>query len=163
MTKLAALLAIGVALTLALEGCASARRAYVPRVELQRIVAYFGHTYVPGWLPHGYVFSRWVSQAGSNDVFGEYLVITFGNHGRRLIWTIDDPQDPQTFSHGDCSKNHDGRVVTVAGRRIVYLGGVVGQTATLCVSKYLAVTVWNAYSATAAEIERAAASTIAVG
>ena len=157
------MLAIGAAVTLPLEGCASSQRLYVPHVEVQRIVAYFGHTYVPGWLPHGYVFSRWAPRLGSNDVFGEYLAITFGNHGRRLIWTVDDPQDPQTFSHFECRKNRDGRAVAVAGRRIVYFGGAVGQTATLCLGKYLAVTVWNAYSATAAELERIAASTTAVG
>lgn len=135
----------------------AAGRSYVPPVERQRIVAYFGSTYLPSWLPAGYVFSRWDPRAGSSDADGEYLDLTFGKHGQLLRWTVDDPEDPQTYSHASCSRRPFGSAHRVDGKRIIYSGGAVGQTAILCISKTRAVTVWNRYSVKPAVLDEIAA------
>ena len=135
----------------------TAGRNYVPTPERQQIVAYFGSTYLPSWLPPGYVFSRWDPSPGSVDAYGEYLDVTFGKHGALLRWTVDDPQDPQTYSHDACSQHPFGSIHLVDGRRIVYSGGAVGQTAILCLARTRAVTVWDGYSVKAPVLEKIAA------
>jgi hypothetical protein len=127
-------------------------------VERERIIAYFGSTYLPTWLPPGFVFSRWDPRTGSAGAYGEYLDLVFGKHGDLLRWTVDDPEDPQTSSHDDCSTHPFGSIHRVGGKRIVYFGGVVGQRATLCLSKTRAVTVWNGYGVRPSVLEKVAAS-----
>ncbi len=169
LARRATLLALTGAAFLVLVGCAArgatagARSPYVPATESKRIVAYFGKTYLPGWLPHGYVYARWETIAGSADAFGEYLSVSFGDRGRLLRWTVDVPQDPQEYSHNDCAKRPLGHVLTVNGKRIVYSEGAVGQTATLCVSRTTAVTVWNRYSVSKVTLARIAASAVSAG
>ena len=127
MTRLALLFAVAVACTTALGAGAATTAPHVPAVESRQIAAYFGQTYLPAWLPPGYVYARWDPIEGSVGAFGEYLVIVFGNHGRQLRWTVDTPQDSQEYSHGDCVKRPSGRIIRVNGKQIVYSSGAVGQ------------------------------------
>ena len=162
MIRPTACIALALGLTFVVAGQAASRSRYVPPVESRQIVAYFGRTYLPGWLPRGYVFARWSVAPGSGEA--EYLHVFFGNHGRKLIWAVDDPADPRSFySHEECSKHPFGHVATVNGRRVVYGGGAVGQTATYCIGKGKAVTVWNQYSVSRRTLERVAVSAAPVG
>lgn len=116
-----------------LVGVAPAVASPVPGTAKTRIVAYFGHTYFPGWLPQGYVFSTWEAQPGSATAFGDFLIVTFGRHGDHLEWTVGDARDPDSYGYDACSPRPFKAVIyRVAARRIVFQSGNHGNTATLC-------------------------------
>ena len=120
--------------------------APVPRIEQQRIVAVFRRTWLPGFLPHGYIFSRWQSQPGSASAYGERLIVDFGHHGALLEWVVESRDDPMSVSHYDCKLKqapaNGGRIFRLRGRRIIYASGAKGADATLCLS-HVAVVAWT--------------------
>jgi hypothetical protein len=142
---------------------ALAATAPVPRSEQQRIVASFGHTYLPGWLPPGYVFSRWESRSGSATAYGDILFVAFGKHGDRIQWTVGDARDPDGYAGDACSKHPFGaELIQIGNRRIVFQSGNHGADATLCLHG-VAITVWNGHTLTPRAQARIAASARAFG
>ena len=137
----------------------------VPRIETQRIVAELGRTYVPATIPAGYIYIRWSVNPGSADVFGDALEIDFGKHGRLITWTVENWHDPQAVSYDDCARhNRTGdKVIPVAGRKAYYIGGAVGQSATVCLPGYQAIVVWNRYSISATALAKLAATPRRIG
>lgn len=128
-----------------------------------QIVASFGETYLPGWLPGGYVFSQWQDEPGSATAYGDSLVVVFGNHGDRLQWTVGSSADPDGYGHDACSPHpFDARIIRVGGRRIVFQSGNHGATATLCLEG-TAVVVWNAHTLSPGDEAKVAASAVVVG
>jgi hypothetical protein len=135
----------------------------MPRAERQRIVAEFGRTYLPPRIPPGYLYIRWQVEPGA-DVFGDRLIVWFGKHGRVLVWRVEDSADPDAQSHEDCGTRHPfGRRVRVGARTIYYIGGAVGQGATLCLPHHYAVVAWNRYSLSERTLVRLAASAHQIG
>ena len=142
---------------------ALAASAPVPRSEQQRIVASFGRTYLPGWLPSGYVFSRWESHPGSATAYGDILLVAFGKHGDLIQWTVGDASDPGGYAGDACSKHPYGAVFyRIDGRRIVFQSGNHGADATLCLHG-TAVTVWNGHTLAPRVQAQITASARAVG
>ncbi|HEV2592485.1 MAG TPA: hypothetical protein VGU02_11390, partial [Gaiellaceae bacterium] len=89
--------------------------------------------------------------------------VAFGDRGRLVLWRVSAPQDPNGYSYGDCGKHALGAIGKVLGKRVVYNGGAVGQSATVCIDRNTAVSVWNQYSVNAATLKRIAASAVTVG
>jgi hypothetical protein len=136
----------------------------VPRVEQARIVALFGRTYIPGWLPPGYTFARWTSEPGSATVYGDVLLIDFGKHGDLIQWTVSDPTDPSGYAGDACSAHPYGAVIyRVAGKRVVFQSGNHGADAIVCLSPRIAVDVWNGHTLSPATQARIAGNLRAVG
>lgn len=145
----------------ALIGVATAWGSAVPPVEQQRIVAEFGRTYLPPRIPTGYIYIRWQVETGSADVFGDRLVIWFGKHGPSEViqWHVEISADPEAQSHQDCGlRNPIGVAKHVGARTIYYIGGAVGQSATLCLPNHYAVVAWNRYSLSEAALVQLVAS-----
>ena len=163
MIRLVTCCVLALALAIAAGAGADAQPQYVPATDSQQIVAYFGSTLLPAWLPPGYVYSRWDPITGSADALGDYLNVYFGDHGQRLSWTVDLSADPQEVSHIECSAHPDGHKVKVNGRTVVYFGAANGQTATLCLAGHTAVTVYDRYGVSAATLERIVASAAPAG
>jgi hypothetical protein len=135
----------------------------VPRSEQQKIVASFGRTYLPAWLPPGYLFSRWESHSGSATVYGDILLVAFGKHGDLIQWTVGDARDPGGYAGDACSKHPFGAVFyRIGNRRIVFQSGNHGADGTLCL-RGLAITVWNGHTLPPRTQARIAASANAVG
>jgi hypothetical protein len=112
---------------------AGAPSSPVPRVEQQRIVASFGQTYLPGFLPPGYIFVNWSSEPGSASVYGDFLEVSFGRHGSKLQWVVGDARDPNYYGKDGCSRHpFNPKIYWVGNRRIIYQAGNHGATATLC-------------------------------
>jgi hypothetical protein len=86
-------------------------------------------------------------------------------HGDRLDWSVEDPRDSEGgYSHDACSpRPFKATIYRVRGRRIVYESGNHGTTSTLCLSKTLAVVVWNGHTLPAHTLARFVASAHAVG
>ncbi len=140
----------------------SSAASSVPQPELREIIAYFGHTYVPGWLPPAYIFSRWEPQAQSATAFGISLVIDFGKNGDRLEWTVADPTDPDVYAHDACSaRPFQPTYFAIGTRKIVFQSGHHGDTATVCLNARLAVTVWNGHTLAPKVMAKIAASATA--
>ena len=139
--------------------------APVPRLEQQRIVAEFGRTYLPSFMPPGYIYVRWSVIEGSSGAAGEWPQVLFGNHGRRVQWTVEHAQDPQTTSYDACTRRKPfaNKVFHRAGRTIYYIGGVVGQDVTVCLPNHLGLVVWNDYSLSTQTLVKIAVSARAVG
>jgi hypothetical protein len=139
----------------------------VPQGPQRQIVAYFGHTYLPGWLPAGYVFAQWHSQPGSATVYGESLLIDFGRHGDKVQWTVGDASDPSGYSGDACSSHPYGaQFIRVGTRRIVFQSGNHGADATLCIrgaGGVTAISVWNGHSLSPRVQAQIAASARLVG
>jgi hypothetical protein len=144
---------------------AAASASPVPSVEAQRIVAEFGRTYVPASLPAGYIYIRWSALPGSADVWGDSLQIEFGKHGRLIIWTVEDSHDPQASSYDDCVKHNRfrDRVIHARGQTVSYIGGAVGQSATVCLRDGHALVVWNRYSLSASRLAHMVATPRVIG
>ena len=146
---------------------AASRTTPVPSGAQRQIVAYFGRTYLPGWLPPGYVFAKWHSQAGSASAYGESLVVDFGKHGDQVQWTVGDAADPAGYGGDACSSHPYGaRYIRVGTRRIVFQSGNHGATATLCVRSahgVTAITVWNVHTLSPRAQAQIAASARIVG
>jgi hypothetical protein len=154
----------GVVLVLAACGSSSQTRGGVPSVERQRIVAEFGKTYLPGFMPRGFIFIRWESRPGSYDAAGKMLFLEFGDHGRIIEWSTENSQDPDSFSHDVCATRKPvGKPYEVGGRQVFYNGGAVGQDSVLCLPSHRAVVAWNDYSLSRAMLNELAASAQAVG
>jgi hypothetical protein len=135
----------------------------VPQPELRRVLAEFGRTYLPPKIPPGYIYIRWQVETGSADVFGDPLVVWFGKHGHVIVWRVEDSADPSAVSHQDCGRHPFGKRARIAGKTILYIGGAVGQSATLCLPNHYAVVAWNRYSLSEASLERLVASARKVG
>jgi hypothetical protein len=161
--RLYAVTSLALALSVICATVALAASPPVPRTDQQRIVASFGRTFLPGWLPPGYVFSRWESRSGSATVYGDILLIAFGKHGDLIQWTVGDARDPDGYAGDACSK-HPFRAVLIriGNRRIVFQSGNHGADATLCLHG-LAITVWNGHTLTPRTQARIAAGAHAVG
>lgn len=130
---------------------------------MRQIIAYFGHTYVPRWLPPGYVFAGWKAENGSATVYGDILVVEFGKHGDKVQWTVGSAADPGGYSGDACSRHPFGaRYIWVGSRRVVFQSGNHGADATVCLSG-TAVTVWNGHSLSPSIQARIAASAGVVG
>ncbi len=140
----------------------TALAAPTPAVERARIVAEFGSTYLPRFMPAGYIYIRWTATLGSADAYGEWLQVLFGDHGRRVQWTVENTQDPQSQSHEDCTTHvhfaPSGKVFHRAGKTLYYIGGVVGQDVTVCLPGHHGLVVWNGYSLSAQTLVTIAAS-----
>jgi hypothetical protein len=164
-------LAVGAGLVLALAACGSSKQTGgatqaggLPTVERQRIVAEFGRTYLPASMPAGYIYIRWLTQPGSADAFGDSLEIDYGNHGRPIQWSVENAQDPNAQSHYQCATAKPyGKRYQADGKTAYYVGGAVGQSATICMPDHRGVTAWNAYSISRAMLVKLAASAYAVG
>jgi hypothetical protein len=146
---------------IALVAVATARSASVPPVEQQRIVAEFGRTWLPPRVPAGYIYIRWQVETGSSDVFGDRLLVWFGKHGPNQViqWHVEISADPEAESHQDCGVRHPfGVAKHVGARTIYYVGGAVGQSATLCLPNHYAVVAWNRYSLSEAALVQLVAS-----
>jgi hypothetical protein len=146
--------------------CAAvALAAPTPSTEQQRIVAEFGRTYLPRFMPPGYVYVRWSAIQGSTDASGEWPQILFGDHGRRVQWTVENARDADSGSHEDCVEHRPfaTKVFHVEGRTIYYAGGAVGQDATICLPNSRGLVVWNDYSLSKQTLVKVAASAHAVG
>jgi hypothetical protein len=87
-------------------------------------IASFGRTYLPGFLPPGYIFSRWESQAGSATVCGNILLVVFGKRGDLIQWTVGDASDPDGYAAEACSKHpFEATNYQIGSRRIVFQSG----------------------------------------
>jgi hypothetical protein len=140
--------------------------APVPAIEQQRLVAEFGVTYVPSFVPPGYVYVRWEPLSGSADAYGEWPQILFGKHGRLVQWTVENAQDPQMAQTYEYCVKHSyfgSKVFHLNGKTVYYAGGAVGQDAFVCLPKYHGLVVWNDYSLSPATLVRVAASAHPVG
>lgn len=91
--------------------------------------------------------------------------ILFGNHGRRVQWTVENTHDPDAQSYYDCTKHKpfSSRVFHLNGKTVYYAGGAVGQDATVCLPNHHGLIVWNDYSLSAPMLARVAASAHPVG
>jgi len=155
---------VAVALAAAASYFARASVTPVPHAEQQRIVASFGRTWLPGFLPPGYIFSTWKTEPGSASMYGDRLIVDFGNHGDLLGWVVSDPSDPDGYAHDACSSHpFEATIYAVGARRIVYQSGNHGTTSTLCLRPLLAITVWDGHSHSAETLARFAASARPVG
>jgi hypothetical protein len=159
-------LAVGFATVVACSVCVAVAMALpVPAVETQRIVAEFGRTYVPSAMPAGYIYVRWSANTGSADVFGDALEIYFGRRGRLITWTVEDWHDPQARSYYQCARHNSlgDKVMHVSAKTVYYIGGAVGQSATVCLPDDHAIVVWNRYSVSALTLARLAATARRIG
>jgi hypothetical protein len=151
----------------AMAAVATARSSSVPPVEQRRIVAEFGRTWLPPRIPAGYIYIRWQVDPGSSaDVFGDRLLVWFGKHGPNQViqWHVEISADPAAQSHQDCDlRHHFGVAKHLGARTIYYVGGAVGQSATLCLPNHYAVVAWNRYSLSEAALLRLVASARHVG
>ena len=150
----------------ALIAVAAAWGSPVPPVEQQRIVAEFGPTWLPPRIPPGYIYIRWQVETGSADVFGDRLLVRFGKHGPNQViqWHVEISADPEAQSHQDCGPRHPfGIAKHVGARTIYYVGGAVGQSATLCLPNHYTVVAWNRYSLSEAALVQLVASARHVG
>jgi hypothetical protein len=116
-------------------------------------------------MPSPFVYVRWTAHQGSSGADGESLEVLFGHHGRKIEWFVEDAQDPAAESHGQCGtrKPFANTVSHVDGRTVYYIGGAVGQAATICMPAHHGVTAWNDYSLSRAALVKLAASAYAVG
>lgn len=139
--------------------------APVPGLDQRRIVAEFGRTYLPGFMPSGYIFVRWSVVEGSSGAAGEWPQVLFGNHGRLVQWTVEHAQDPQTTSYQACTQHKPfaNKIFHRGGRTLYYNGGAVGQEVTVCLPGHLGLVVWNGYSLSTQTLVKIGASAHAVG
>jgi hypothetical protein len=159
------LILTGLALVAAAVSAAVAFANPIPGIEQQRIVAEFGRTYLPHFMPAGYIYVRWSAIEGSSGAAGEWPQVLFGDHGRRVQWTVEHAQDPQTESYQACTKHQPfaTKVFHHAGRTLYYGAGAVGQDVTVCLPNNLGLVVWNDYSLSTATLVKIALSARAVG
>ena len=137
----------------------------IPGEQQQRIVAEFGRTYLPRFMPAGYIYVRWSAIQGSSGAAGEWPQVLFGSHGRHVQWTVEHAQDSQTESYQACTKHHAfaNKVLHRGGRTLYYVGGAVGQEVTVCLPNNLGLVVWNDYSLSTATLVKIALSAQAIG
>jgi hypothetical protein len=142
----------------------AAPAAPVPRIEQQRIVASFGRTLLPTWLPPGFIYSRWITQPGSAGAFPDTLIVDFGRHGALLEWAVESTADPDSVTHYHCKPGAPplGKIFRIGSRKIVYATGARGADATLCMGK-IAVVAWTAGPMPGSTLARFAASAQTVG
>jgi hypothetical protein len=119
----------------------------VPATERTKIVAQLGSTYLPTWLPPGYIFTQWQTQAEAH-AFGTDLVVSFGRDGDLVQWTVGDARDPNLYAHDVCyGHSFMPRYFTFDGRRVTYNPGNDGDAATACFKApggvVVGVTAWN--------------------
>src|SRR3954451_8010507 len=96
---------LAILLTLGVLACACAAVAQagpVPSLERQRITATFGRTWLPSYVPTGYIFTQWRSEPGSASAYGDRLIVSFGRHGDLLQWSVENTRDPHSASRYDC-------------------------------------------------------------
>ena len=141
------------------EGAVGGRGASspLPNTERQRILALFGSTYLPSWIPPGFVYVQWKSKPGSASVYGNFLEVDFANHGSLLEWVVGDSRDPDYYGNDACSRHpFNARVYVQNGRRVVFQAGNHGDTATLCLHG-TAIYVWNDHRVTPATMAKVVA------
>ncbi len=139
--------------------------APVPTQDQRRIVAEFGRTYLPAFMPAGYIYVRWSVVEGSSGAAGDWPQVLFGDHGRLVQWTVEHTQDPSTTSYQACTRHKPfaNKIFRRAGRILYYNGGAVGQEVTVCLPGHLGLVVWNDYSLSTATLVKITASAHAVG
>lgn len=102
--------------------CASAT---IPAGTLRQIAAEFGDdTYVPAFLPAGFVYTSWNIEQRSPIYLGKELSIKFAMHGTLLVWTVRDNREED----GEDSYQ-DPVAAVIDGRTITYGRGIHGDEA----------------------------------
>jgi hypothetical protein len=148
-------------------GTSTAMAGPTPPTAQREIVAYFGRTYLPSWLPPGYIFTRWDTQAGSASAYGTFLVVHYADHGQILEWTVGDARDPMEYGYSACSTHpYAASYYSVGGRRVIYQSGNQGDTAAICVGPsgvQTAVVVWNGHELSPAVMAKIAGGARLVG
>lgn len=114
-------------------------RQTVPQPDRDRIAARFGATYIPRWLPPGFVYVGWKELPGSASAYGTFLEIDFASRGSVLEWVVGDGRDPDRYGYNAClprpniTPSYGDRILYVKKQRVVFVHGNHGSTAAVCI------------------------------
>jgi hypothetical protein len=132
---LLALFVLGVAAAITVPVATGRSKASpIPAPTLRQIRAEYGQfSYIPAFVPSGFIFTSWRIEEAAYGYLMERLKITFARRGTRLIWTVSDGRDQDDYA--DCSKRPYYTFKRKFGTRLVYYArGNHGDSAWTCFS-----------------------------